>query len=114
MGTIVGNVRAEIRSLPLMFAKALGGIAAAAGFGVAVFLAMRGQNLAVGSPLTALVVGAFGLLVFVVFGWMLAKRASPTSELETTAERGRTSVLAWGLLILLALLFLGALAALGA
>ena len=113
MEKIPGKVRAELRSLPLMFGKALGGIAAAAGFGMAVFVATRGPNATAGSPSTALVVGVLGVLVFVVCGRILAKRESPAPELETAAESRRTSALAWGLLLLLVLLFLGALAALG-
>jgi hypothetical protein len=113
MERIPGKVRAGLRSLPLMFGKALGGIAAAAGFGMAVFIATRSPNVTSGSPVTALVIGVLGLLVFIACGRILAKRESPAPKLETATERRRTSALAWGLLLFLVLLFLGAIAVLG-
>lgn len=113
MGKITGKARAELRSLPLMLGKALGGIAAVAGFGMAVFGATRSPSLTAGvSPLASLVVGAIGMLSFVICGRILAKRVLPAAEPETAAERQRTSALAWGLLLLLVLLCLGALFAL--
>lgn len=101
---------AELRALPLMLGKALGGIAAVAGFGLAVFAATRSPQVAAGvSPLVAFIVGVLGLLTFVICGRGLSQRPPPAAEPETASERRQTSTMAWGLLLLLVLLFLGAL-----
>lgn len=101
-------MRAELRSLPLMLGKALGGIATVAGFGLAVFAGPRSPVVAAGvNPLVALIVGVLGLMAFVICGRLLAKQPPPAAEAQTASQRRRTSALAWALFLLLGLLFLG-------
>lgn len=115
MGKMADKTRAELRALPLMLGRALGGIAAVAGFGLAVFAATRSPQVAAGvSPLVAFIVGVLGLLTFIICGRLLANRPQAVAVPETASARRQTSALAWGLLLLLVLLFLGALFALGA
>jgi hypothetical protein len=97
----------EIKILPMMIGKALGGIAAALGVGVGVYRATHGA--ASGAVNAALAVAALGVAVFAVSGRLMSMR---TSAAETPG-RSRQSALAWLILVLLALgvalaaLFLG-------
>ena len=103
MGTIRQHTREEFRRLPLLLGKLLGGLVAVAGFTAAVFLETRQTPASPGALRLSLLAGGAGVLVFVLAGQGLARR-----------ERGRTvpaagpgtNRLAWGLLLLLALLFL--------
>lgn len=103
MGTISQQTREEFRSLPLLLGKLLGGLLAVTGFAAAVLLETRQTPAAPGALWLSLLSGGAGVLVFVLAGRSLARRERGHAVPATGAGMNR---LAWGLLLLLALLFL--------
>ncbi|MBN1140983.1 MAG: hypothetical protein JXB25_04175 [Deltaproteobacteria bacterium] len=100
MSTIGERTRDEIRQLPRTIARLLGGLAAAFGFGCAAWLGTHGDPA--GNLSTALLVGAAGIVVFVLSG---RQKVRPTQK-APAAVRARVSSLAWSLLLVFVGLFL--------
>lgn len=107
MGEITRQARAELRQVPLMLGKLVGGIAAVVGFTAAVVIVTRRPGGAAGDILPSLLAGSAGVAVFVLSGRALRRRlASQGAGGPLPAASGRTSLLAWGLLLLLVGIFL--------
>lgn len=107
MGEITRKARAELRQLPLMLGKLAGGIAAVVGFTAAVVIVTRRPGGAAGDILPSLLAGSAGVAVFALSGRALRRRlASQGAGGPLPAASGRTSLLSWGLLLLLAGIFL--------
>ncbi|ABB32875.1 hypothetical protein GeomeDRAFT_0423 [Geobacter metallireducens RCH3] len=106
MGEITRQARAELRQLPLMLGKLAGGIAAVIGFTAAVVIVTRRPG-ALDGLLPALLAGCAGVAVFVLSAWALRGRLAGDAAGEPLpARRARTSLLAWGLLLFFAGVFL--------
>jgi hypothetical protein len=104
MGDFSRQTRTELRQLPLMLGKLLGGLAAVIGFGMASWVATHGKDGDVWPPLLA---GVAGLAVFVVSARRLAKRAAAAGAPPPLPGKiKRSNLLAWLLLLLFAAVFL--------
>lgn len=107
MGEITRQARGELRQLPLMLGKVAGGIAAVIGFTAAVVIVTRRPGGGMGDLLPALLAGCAGVAVFVLSGRALRRCLHDRSaEGSLSAAGARASLLAWGLLLLFAGMFL--------
>lgn len=108
VGRIAGQVRSELKQLPLMLGKLLGGGAAALGSLAAVLDLTRRTDAGAGNIVPPLLFAAAGVAAFVLCDRALARRAAPVTQKDRPADHGRMNLLAWGLLLLLAAVFLAA------
>ena len=107
MGEITRQARAELRQLPLMLGKLVGGIVAVIGITASVVIVTRRPGGDVGDLLPALLAGCAGVAVFALSGRALRRRLSDQpAEGSHPAASARTSLLSWGLLLLFAGIFL--------
>lgn len=107
MRDIILQTKAELRHLPLMLGKLAGGIAAVIGFTAAVVVVTRSPDWSAGDILPALMAGCVGGAVFVLSARALRRRLAGQGAGESLpAASGRTSLLSWGLLLLIAGIFL--------
>ena len=107
MGDISGQVKSEIRQLPFMIGKALGGIMAVIGFTAAVVIATRRAAPSFADILPSAMSGCLGIFIFVLSSRLLTRRlAENPAEISVSEIRTRTNMLSWGILLLLAVIFL--------
>jgi zinc transporter ZupT len=107
MGNISGQIRSEIKQLPFMIGKALGGIMAVIGFTAAVVIITRRAAPAFADILPSALFGCLGILVFVFSSRLLTRRlAENPAEHPVPENRSRASMLSWAILLLLAAIFL--------
>lgn len=107
MGDLLRRTRSELRLLPYMLGKLVGGAVAALGAAAAVaMLGNRpGTTPADALPYTAAAIA--GIIVFAVSSRMLARRAgSEKVDARPTSSSPKMSVIAWTVLLLLAAGFL--------
>ena len=107
MGKIARQTREEFKRLPLMLGKVVGGICAVVGFMMVVSTKTRTSEIP-SDILAPLLIGGSGLAVFLLSDHVLKKSDSRAIDESTIAERKRVNVLSWTLLLMLALVFLGA------
>ena len=106
MGETVRRAMAELKQLPLIFGKLLGGVATVVGCTMAVLTATHHSDSAPTESLPALLIAAAGVVVFVLSGRALSRRpAAPPGELKP-ADRLRMDMLYWVLLLAFAGIFL--------
>ena len=107
MGKLTRQTKAELRQLPLMIGKLLGGIAAVIGFTAAVVIMSRRSGPEMESSLPMLLLGCAGIFVFMLSARVLKRRSSlPGEDTPLPANKAAVSVLSWGLLLLFAGIFL--------
>uniref|UniRef100_C6E1E5 Uncharacterized protein n=1 Tax=Geobacter sp. (strain M21) TaxID=443144 RepID=C6E1E5_GEOSM len=102
MGEMTRQTREELRHLPLMLVKLLGGIVAVIGFTGWVLRMTRHTEAA----LPWFLAGVAGAALFLLAARMLAKRRAPSTEAIAPPDNRRMSLMAWGLLLLFAVIFL--------
>jgi len=107
MGKILKQTGSELKQLPLILAKLLGGIMAVIGLSAAIFLATRSPEPASGDPVLSALLGVSGIAVFILSSKALVKRKADRQfqDLETR-DKVRLSFLAWVLLLVFVALFL--------
>jgi hypothetical protein len=101
MGNIVRRTKSELRLLPLMLMKLLGGVLTVVGATTAMVIATRNPAPTGASMAVALILGGVGIIVFLLSARLLNKH--PVNEAK---DRARMSVLAWGLFLLCIVMFL--------
>jgi hypothetical protein len=103
MGKITRQTKEELRHLPLTLGKLLGGIVAVIGFTGWVLRMTRHT----GAALPWFLMGAAGIALFLLAARANARRGAGrvTAPLSPPGSR-RTSLVAWGLLLLFAVIFL--------
>lgn len=105
-GQVVKKAMAELKQLPLILGKLLGGVAAVVGCTMAVLTVTRHSDSAPTKSLLPLLIAAAGVVVFVLSGRVLSRRLSvPPGELKP-ADRLRMDMLAWVLLLAFVGIFL--------
>jgi hypothetical protein len=103
MGDISAQVKSELKQLPFMLGKVLGGIMAVIGFTAAVVIATRRADPTFADILPSALSGCLGIGIFVLSSRLLARRlAENPSETPVPGDRARTSMLSWAILLLLA------------
>jgi zinc transporter ZupT len=107
MNDMSDRVKSELKLLPFMIGKALGGIVAVIGFTAAVVIVTRRTAPSFADILPSALSGCLGILVFVLSSTLLTRRLSENPSENATSDDGmRTSVLSWAILLLLAAVFL--------
>lgn len=106
MGEIARQTRSELRQLPLMLGKLLGGLAAVVGCTMAVLTATRTSASTLAVFLPPLLIAAVGVVVFVLSGRAMARRPAASAGESKPADRLRMNLLAWVLFLALAGIFL--------
>jgi hypothetical protein len=105
MGKMGSQFAAELRQVPCMLGKLLGGMLAVGGFTTAVVVLSRRPGASAGDVLWPVLLGILGIVVFVLASRRMAKRlADAPSEPASAGDRARRSLLSWALLLLLAAL----------
>lgn len=105
MGNLSSQAGNELKQLPLMLVKLLGGIMTVVGFGAAVWLGTRSTGTGEDAVMVSLFTGVAGIVIFVLAGRKLAGRSVATGTQSSKADKKRTSILAWSLLLLFAAIF---------
>lgn len=101
MGKIFDQTIAEIKHLPLMLGKLIGGLAAAIGFTTAV-IKTRSSGWSIKDILLYLLIGSAGCIIFTLSARSLKRRLS-TQAIDSVPFM---NVLSWALLLLFAGIFL--------
>ncbi len=100
-------IKSELKQLPLMLGKLLGGIMSVAGFTAAVLIITRKADQSVADILPFIFLGVAGIIIFLLSSRLLARRLSEKpAETIITNDRKRTSMLSWLILLLLGVAFL--------
>ena len=96
----------EMKRLPYVLGKVLGGLMAVAGFGAAVYVYTHRIALPSADAMACLLVGIGGLVIFRFSSWLLMKRSGnddgPTPGVN---EKMKTSAIPWIILLVLAAAF---------
>jgi len=104
---IISHVKAELRQLPLMLGKLLGGIAAIAGFTMAVVVGTRKAGSTFTGILPFLLMGGAGTAIFAIVSKLLDKHlARYGADTPESGGSQRESMMSWGILLLFVLIFL--------
>ena len=104
---MTSQAKSELKQLPFMLGKLLGGVTAVVGFTLAVVISGRKTASAFVDILPALFVGVTGIVMFVFVSRKLVKRLSGKNmETFTPDDRMRTSMVSWGILLLLVVVLL--------
>jgi hypothetical protein len=102
MGKIFLQFKSEIRYLPLMLGKVLGGLLAVICFPTAIVILTRKANQTFADILFPALLGGFGVLLFVLSSGLLTRRlAENPAEKLPPCEQARANSLAWAILVLL-------------
>lgn len=107
MGEMIRQAKTELRQVPQMLGKLLGGIGAVIGFTAAVVIITRRPGALVGDILLSLLVGLGGVVIFVLSARALTRHLSAQyAESSPPVGTASSSLLSWGLLLLFAGVFL--------
>ena len=105
MGAITRRTRSDLKQLPLMLCKVLGGIAAVIGVMTAVLVMTRSSGASPGNIVPPLLIGGAGMALFILSGRALSRRSSIAPQESARADRLRMNALSWALLLLFAGIF---------
>lgn len=106
MSHIKHQTKKELRQLPLILCKLIGGITAVLGFTSVVLISTRKSNASSGDQILPLLATLAGIAVFLLSNRMLARYSIDINRATQTAEKTRLSILSWILLLVLAAIFL--------
>lgn len=107
MGDLFQRTRSELRLLPFMLGKLVGGAMAAVGAGAAVAMLGNRPGTSPADALPYAVTAVAGIILFAVSSRMLVRRAGrEKADAVPPAPSPKMSVIAWTLLLLLAAGFL--------
>jgi hypothetical protein len=102
-----GQVKSELKLLPFMLGKLLGGFVTVFGFTAAVVIVTRKPGLPFAYLPLSLLLGVSGVAIFLLSSRLLEKRRSANkAEALVPDRRKSTSILSWAILLLLAAIFL--------
>jgi hypothetical protein len=107
MGNMTGQIKSELKQLPFMIGKTLGGIMAVTGFTTAVVILTRRADPSIPEILPSALSGLLGIIVFMFSSTLQARRlAKNPTENSASGNPTRTSMLSWAILLLLGTIFL--------
>lgn len=105
MGALFKQSRNELAALPAMLGKLLGAIMTVAGFGLAVAISSRHGATTINETLPYLLTGCLGIVVFIISARAVRKRLAISQPVTNTPSTPVSmNLLAWGLLVLFAVL----------
>jgi zinc transporter ZupT len=107
MGKKICQTESEIKQLPLLLIRVLGGIMAAIGLPAVIFIVTRKANTSLPDILPYILTGGAGILIFAASSRALSKNLCD-KEYKNPApkDKNRESVTAWSVLVILAAIFL--------
>lgn len=106
-GKIANQAKSELKQLPYMLGKLLGSIVAIIGFTMAVLTITRNPDYLFKDLLFSLSIGGGGIFIFLVSSNLLNKRLTENiAQNLIPDESKRTSMLSWGILLLIVAVFL--------
>jgi len=101
------QAKAEIKQLPYMLVKLLGGCVTVGGFTAAVVVITRKPVASLSDAIPALLLGIAGVVIFLLATWQMPNLSLRTGEAAFMATGGiSTSVLSWILLLFFGGIFL--------
>jgi len=107
MGNITRQAKAEIKQLPYMLGKLLGGCVAVGGFTATVVVFTRKPVASLSDAMPVLLVGIAGVVIFLTANWRMRTLSLRTGEAAFMATDGiSTSALSWILLLFFGGIFL--------
>lgn len=106
MGNLIGQAKAELRQLPLMLGKLIGGITAVLGFGMAVWIETRSSGASTGGAWFPLFAGLAGIVVFLVSDRKITRLSPAERAKPQPAQTVRNNLITWGLLLVFVVLFI--------
>jgi zinc transporter ZupT len=100
-------IKSELKQLPLMLGKLLGGIMAVVGFAATVLIVTRKADQSLADILPFVFLGGAGIIIFVLSSMLLNKSLSEKpAETIIPNDRTSSSILSWVILLLLGAAFL--------
>lgn len=109
MGTVTKQFKSEIKQLPFILGKLIGGIMAVIGFPGIVIIITRKPDPSWAGILPFLLAGISGIGIFVLSSQMLGRRMRENAEATPAPkDQKRTSMISWSILLALAAIFLSA------
>ncbi|MBK5275453.1 MAG: hypothetical protein JJE30_10430 [Desulfuromonadales bacterium] len=107
MGNISRQFRSEMKLLPFMLGKLLGGIMAVIGFTAAILIVNWKVGHSLGDVLPSALSGVLGIIIFVLSSRLMTRRLSERqADTVNSDDRKRMSMLSWAILLLLGVLLL--------
>ena len=106
MSNLTRQARAEVKQLPLMLCKLLGGLATVIGFTSAIWISTRTAEISTGDVLPQLFEAGVGIVVFLLADRRLKSHPNIITEKAPPEIKNRQNLLPWILLLLFALIFL--------
>ncbi len=103
MGQTKDQARTELKVLPYMLGKLIGGLLAVVGFPGAIFVLNRQPGAGLAEVWGYLLAGVIGVVVFVASSRGMARKVNETRGATTTRqEKAKTSLVSWLILLGLA------------
>ncbi|MEW6670285.1 MAG: hypothetical protein AB1427_01195 [Thermodesulfobacteriota bacterium] len=107
MQKIKEQVKSEIKLLPMMIGKFIGGLLAVVGFAGAVVIVTRRPQVSFADIFPYAAAGVLGIAVFYAASRLLAKRVKRAADAALSpGDKKRMSMIAWAVLLILAGVFI--------
>jgi zinc transporter ZupT len=106
MGTLKQQIAEDLKKLPLILGKLLGGLTAVLGFAIAIWILSRNPERSGDVILFPLFLGGAGVVIFVLTGRSLSGRSTGPVEKAEGRDKTRMNLLTWALFLLFAGIFL--------
>jgi hypothetical protein len=107
MGKIKKQIKWEIKQLPFMLGKFIGGAMAVIGFPGVIIIITRRSNPSFADIFPYLLLGILGIIIFIISSKLLLKRIKKNSDLTPTPkEKMQTSILSWMIFLIFIAIFL--------
>jgi len=106
MGKIEKQIKSEIKQLPFLLGKLIGGVMAVIGF-PGVIIVTRKPNATFSDILPYSLLGIIGICIFLISSKLFAKRLNESTHSTPTAkEKRQTSIISWMILLIFTAIFI--------
>jgi len=102
MGNLTGQNSVELKQLPLILCKLLGGLATVIGFTSAIWILTRTAETSTGDVFPQLFAAAVGIVVFLLSDRRLKRQPPSITEKAGSDVKSRQNLWPWALLLLFA------------
>ena len=107
MGIIKNQMKSELKLLPFMLGKLIGGAMTVIGFPGVIIIITRKSNPAFSDILPYLLTGIFGIVIFLLSSRLLVKRMKEAADsAQAHQSKYRISMISWLIFSALAIIFL--------
>jgi Na+/melibiose symporter-like transporter len=106
MGKIEKQIKSEIKQLPFMLGKLLGGIMAVIGF-PGIIIVNRKSNATFSDILPYFLLGIIGVCIFLISSKLFAERGNESAQsTPTLKEKRQTSIISWVIFLIFIAIFI--------